>query len=69
MRVKPRPNGKYLTLRQAEAEYGLAYATMYRWVREGRLPFLSGSVVGRVYLFRRADLEKFLEENTTEVSS
>lgn len=67
MRVRPRPNGKFVTLRQAEAELGIPYARLYEWVREGKLPHLDQDTVGRTYLIKRSDLEAFLDANMTAV--
>jgi hypothetical protein len=61
VRVKPRPNGKFLTLKQAELEYGIPYARLYVWVIDKRLPHLKE---GRSYYARRTDLEAFLESIT-----
>jgi hypothetical protein len=40
---KPRPNGKFITLRDAEREYGLSYHLLYGWVVEGRIARLGES--------------------------
>ncbi len=64
MRRKPRPNGTFLTLRDAEREYGLAYHMLYAWVMEGRLPRLEAA--GRAILVKRADLDAFLDANMTQ---
>lgn len=63
MRVKARSNGKFLTLRQIESEYGVPYLRAWEWVREGRLPYLDDG--RRSYLIRRVDLDTFLEERIT----
>jgi excisionase family DNA binding protein len=60
---KLRPNGKFVTLRDAEREYGIAYHMLYAWVMEGRLPRLEAA--GRAILIKRADLDAFLESNMT----
>jgi excisionase family DNA binding protein len=65
MRVRLRPNGKFLTLRQAEAEYALPYARLYEWVREGKLPHLDDGK--RSWLIQRADLDKFISGLMTAV--
>jgi hypothetical protein len=65
---KPRPNGKFITLRDAEREYGLSYHLLYGWVIEGRIARL-GEVVGRTIFIKRADLESFIESNMTPVRS
>ena len=67
MRAKPRPNGKFLTLRQAEQEYALPYHRLYRWVERGELPRLNTDITGCSIYIRRADLDAFLESNMTEV--
>jgi hypothetical protein len=65
MRVSPRPNGKYITPRLAEAEYGIPYGRIYLWIQRGLIPRIDQDVTGRAILFKREDFEKFLEENTT----
>jgi hypothetical protein len=67
MRVRPRPHGKFITLRLAEQEFGIPYAQLRTWVLEGKLSRLDPDVVGRTYLIRRANLEKFLDANMTTV--
>jgi hypothetical protein len=69
MRRKSRPNGKFVNLRDAEREYGLAYHLLYSWVTEGRLPRLDSDVTGRSILVKRTDLEAFLDSNLTAVRS
>ena len=58
MRVKTRV-GKFLTLRQAEAEYAIPYLRLWEWVREGKLPYLDDG--RRSYLVRRSDLDKCID--------
>jgi len=67
MRTTPRPNGKYVTLRQAEKEYALPYHRLYRWVERGQLPRLSRNISGCSIYIKRSDLDAFLESNTDEV--
>lgn len=68
MKRKPRPNGTFLTLRDAEREYGLAYHMLYAWVNEGRIPHLAAA--GRhVILIKRVDLDAFLNANMATVRS
>jgi hypothetical protein len=67
MRVRPRPNGKFLTLRQAESETGIPYGRLWGWVTSGQLPRLDEGVAGRSILVRRADLDRFLDSNMTAV--
>jgi excisionase family DNA binding protein len=67
MHRKPRPNGKFITLREAEVEYGLPYHTLYRWIERGLIARLSEDVVGHAIRIRRADLDAFLESNMTPV--
>jgi hypothetical protein len=64
MRTKSRPNGKFLTLRQAEQEYALPYHRLYRWVEGGQLPRLNRAISGCSIYIKRADLDAFLELNT-----
>ena len=61
MKRKPRPNAKFLSLRDAEREYGLPYHTIYRWIERGCIPRLG--IVGRSYLIKRSDLDAFLASN------
>lgn len=63
MRAKSRPNGKFLTIRQAEAEYAIPYHRLYRWVERGLLGRLSPDVTGSSIYIKRADLETFLDSN------
>ena len=67
MRVRPRPNGKFLTLRQAEAEYAIPYLRLWEWVRERRFPHLDDG--RRSYLIRRVDLDRFINETMSVVRS
>lgn len=67
MRRHARPNGKFLGLRDAEAEFGIPYHTLYRWVERGHLARLDRDVTGQSILIKRADLEQFLEANMTGV--
>jgi excisionase family DNA binding protein len=69
MQRKPRPHGKFLSIRDAEAEYGLPYHTIYRWVERGQLARLDADVVGKAILIKRADLDAFLASNMTAVRS
>ena len=64
MRRKSRP-GKFISLRDAEAEYGLPYFRLYRWVQAGLLPRISEDVIGQSILIKRADLDAFLDSNMT----
>jgi excisionase family DNA binding protein len=64
MRVRPRLNGKLISLRVAEAEYGIPYGRLYEWVRSGKLPHLDDGI--RSYFLRRSDLEKFIASNMTD---
>jgi hypothetical protein len=68
MRVRPRPNGKFLTLRDAEKEYGIAYARLREWIMEGKLPRLNSNVVGRALIVSRESLDRFLSANNTTVA-
>jgi helix-turn-helix protein len=64
MKRAPRPNARFLTLRDAEIEYGISYAMLWSWVDKRLLPRLDSDVTGRAILIKRADLEAFLEEQT-----
>ena len=65
MRVRSRPNGKFLTPRQAEAEFSIPYHRIYEWLREGKLPYLDDGK--RSWLIKRSDFEKFLTSITSAV--
>lgn len=67
MRAKLRPNGKFLTLRQAELEYGVPYARLREWIITGRIARLDDGP--RSYLIRRADLDAFIESQMSQVQS
>jgi excisionase family DNA binding protein len=69
MHRKARPQGKFIALGDAANEYGIPYATLYRWIDRGLLPRLSEDVVGRAIRIRRADLDAFLDSNMTGVRS
>jgi predicted DNA-binding transcriptional regulator AlpA len=61
----PHPNAKLLTLRAAEAEYGLPYSTLWNCVTEGSLPSLQLPRQRSIYL-RRSDLDAFIAAHMTE---
>ena len=63
MRTKSRPNGKFITIRQPEAEYAIPYRPLYRWVERGLLARLSHDVTGEAIYIKRADLDAFLDSN------
>jgi hypothetical protein len=62
-RARSRPNGKFLTLKQAELETGLSYDRLWQWVVDGTLPRLD--VQNTSIYIRRADLDKLLESRMT----
>lgn len=68
MRRHSRP-ARFITLRDAETEYGISYARLYLWVERGLIPRISGDVIGQSILIKRADLDAFLDSNMTEVRS
>jgi hypothetical protein len=55
-----RPNARLLSLRHAEAEYGLPYAQLLDLVKRGELQAVQPPHIRRVYLVR-ADLERKLD--------
>jgi hypothetical protein len=62
--------GRYLTLRQAEADYGLPYHTLWTLVDQRRLPRLelpgvAGTSQRSIYI-KRADLEAFLDAHMSD---
>ena len=69
MKRRARPNARFITLREAEADYGISYAMLYSWVNAGQLPRLNHDVAGRAILIRRADLDAFLDANITKAAS
>jgi hypothetical protein len=58
--AKPRPRARLISLRQAEAEYGLPYAQLLDLAKRGALAAVQPPHVRRIYLVR-ADLEQKLE--------
>lgn len=64
MKRAARPNAKLLTLRQAEAEYGLPYATLWSLVDKQLLPRLEIPDQRSIYV-RRTDLDEFIERHMT----
>ncbi len=72
MKRTPRA-GRYLTLRQAEAEYGLPYHTLWtlvdtRQLARLELPGIKGETQRSIYI-KRADLEAYLDAHMSEVSA
>ena len=55
-----RPNARLLSLRQAEAEYGIPYAQLLDLAKRGELAAVQPPNVRRIFLVR-ADLERKLE--------
>jgi hypothetical protein len=55
-----RPNARLLSLRHAEAEYGIPYAQLLDLVKRGELAAVQPPSVRRMFLVR-ADLERKLE--------
>jgi hypothetical protein len=55
-----RPNARLLSLRQAEAEYGIPYAQLLDLAKRGELAAVQPPNVRRVFLVR-ADLERKLD--------
>ena len=68
MKRTAHPHAKLLTLRQAEAEYGLPYATLWTLVTERALPRLELPNQRSIYI-RRVDLDRFIDEHMREVAS
>jgi hypothetical protein len=56
-----RPHARLLSLKQAEAEYGLPYAQLLDLAKRGELAAVQPPNVRRIYLVR-ADLEQKLEQ-------
>ena len=57
--TKPRPNGKLLSIRQAESEYGLPAALLRDLIHRGDLAAVQPPNIRRVFV-DRADLERKL---------
>ena len=55
-----RPSARLLSLKQAEAEFGLPYAQLLDLIKRGELSAVQPPNVRRIYLVR-ADLERKLE--------
>lgn len=66
MKRNTRPNARLLTLKAAEAEYGLPYSTLWQLVTEGSLARVNLPHNIAIYI-RRVDLDSFIERHTTEV--
>jgi hypothetical protein len=69
MQRKPRSTGKFIALRDAEAEYGIPYHRLYRWVGAGLIQRISEDVIGHSILVKRADLDAFLDSNMSGAQS
>jgi len=59
--MKPRPNGRLVSVRNAADELGLAYHTVYEWVQRGFVPVVRPVGSRSLYLDRR-DLEKLIDD-------
>ena len=55
---------KFLTCEDVATRYNVKINTVWRWVREKKLAAIK---TGKKYAFRLQDLEKFEDENKTEV--
>lgn len=55
--MKPRPNGRLVSLANAARELGLAYHTVYEFVQRGHLPAVRPPNSRSIYLDRR-DLDE-----------
>lgn len=55
-----RPNARLMTLRQAEAEYGIPSAQLLDLAKRGELTAVQPPNIRRIYIVR-ADLERRLE--------
>jgi excisionase family DNA binding protein len=51
-------NGDYLTMGEAQQELGVSMMTIWRMVKDGRLPSFRTPLDRRKKLVRRADVEK-----------
>ncbi len=69
MHRKTRDSGQFISLRTAEAEFGLPYARLYQLVTTGSLPCLDRNISQRAIWIRRTDLEELLANNMTTVRS
>jgi len=59
-RTTARPSARLLSLKQAEAEFGLPYAQLLDLIKRGEIVAVQPPNVRRIYLVR-ADLERKLE--------
>jgi hypothetical protein len=59
-RTATRPNARLLSIRQAEAEYGLPYAQLLDLIKRGALEAVQPPGVRRIFVVR-ADLEQKLQ--------
>jgi hypothetical protein len=55
-----RPNARLISLRHAEAEYGIPYAQLLDLAKRGEIAAVQPPAVRRIYLVR-ADLERKLD--------
>jgi hypothetical protein len=55
-----RPNARLISLRQAEAEYGIPYAQLLDLTKRGEVAAVQPPNIRRIYIVR-ADLERKLE--------
>ncbi len=62
-RTKPvaSSSSAYLNLVQGQAQYGINYFTLRRWVERGLLKRVDSDLVGRSIIVQRAELEALLE--------
>lgn len=58
--MKPRPNGRLISLANAASEYGLPYHTLYELIQRGHLPKVRLPNNRSIYLERR-DLDDAIE--------
>ena len=65
-RWRSRPNGKFLTAKQAAQEYGLDYQRIIAWINEGRLRRIDPEIVGRSYHISRAELDQFIADHMVQ---
>lgn len=65
MKRAPHPNAKLMSLKQAEAEYGLPYATLWALVDRRQLARLEIPGQRSIYV-RRADLDAFIEQHMSQ---
>lgn len=56
---------KYFTCNDVAERYGVKVATVWEWVRQGKLKAMQ---TGKLYRIKQADLDAFENRNSTETN-